>query len=311
MQNKLIAVVSAILLTASVALAAPGIAVHLSIDEHALLPGTPTGLSVTVQNIGTDKIELPQSLWIVATDSTGKTFVVRSHRVFSETAGQEIVGERVVTPKGSRELRYDPSAVVAGSPWFMDDRLWEPGRYSLRAILANNVDAAGTYDPAAAFVSNEETIDIGTSTTEDAAVWEWMRQHGWNEQAWLTRPSQLRDFVIRNHPESAYMLYVAAFFPMQVQDEPSAMFVEQIRRFPNKSFTDQLRLLLIHYRQQTSYVAYRHGDITRATYDADDARSIASSLSKNSRSLNVRKQAAEKLAQLPTRRQMMENPRVR
>lgn len=308
MLKRLVFLINIATFVAAVAAASP-LNVQLTLDDDTLLPGTATGLTVRVQNTSNSGIELPPALWIVATKGDGQSFVVRMHN-FHDTEGQDLIRDRVLSAKSATELRYDPSPVVGGSPWFMDRKLWAPGSYTLKAVLAADVTPDGAYEAKSAVTSNQANLTISAADPEDAAVWAWMKERAWSEDAWLTRPRLLADFVAQSHPHSAYMLYVAAFFPMPAQDEPAPVFLEQISRNPKKSFTDQLRLLLVHYRQQTSYAAYRQGDINRAAADADAARDIASALAKNSRSANVRKEAAERLKQLPTRKEMVANPKV-
>lgn len=60
------------------------------------------------------------------------------------------------------------------------------------------------------------------------------------------------DFVMKNHPNSGYVLYAAIFQPRDERMKNPAL-AEQVVRFPNKSYTNQLRLVTsITSKQPTS-----------------------------------------------------------
>ncbi len=307
MQVMLTAALFCALLHVAPAVAGPLAAqVRLVLDETSILPATPTGLTVTVVNRAETELRLPSTLWLIATNDAGQTFVVRSSMLFNENGGAEVVPEalRNLAPNASIELRFDPSIAVVGSRWFMDTRLWVPGRYRMRAVLAADVKPDGEYDLAQALTSDEQTLIVALRSEDDTAVWGWLQEQKWNEQAWLNRPWELAGFVMKQHPQSAYALFVALYLPVPSEYKPSAAYEDLMKRYPDKSFTEQLKLHRIFYYQQSSYVAYRRGDLYNATTDAEAGRELASRLVGSSRSSKVRDSAQNFLDHIPTRAQL-------
>lgn len=191
----------------------------------------------------------------------------------------------------------------------MDSRLWRPGFYRVRAVLAPEVTPDGTFDPATALVSNEETLNVSLPSEDDAAVWSWMREQKWSESAWSMRPWQLANFVLKYHPKSLYALYTAMYVK-KAAEGPSPAVIDAVRRYPNKPFTDQLKLLLDQEYEQAQSLARQQANFEQAAYESDRARAMASDLAKNSRSANVRAYARELLDRIPSREQLRRKPQV-
>ena len=142
---------------------------------------------------------------------------------------------------------------------------------------------------------------------EDAAVWEWMKTKGggkWGQGEWMSQP--FADFVMKNHPQSGYALYAAIFQPRDEKWQNPAL-AEQAARFPNKSYSDQLKLVTVQYHQQAADIL-RHSYVGAAADEADAARKLASELAASSRSSSVRAQAQRLLATTPTRETLMQQP---
>lgn len=263
--------------------------VRLMLDESILLPGTPTGLTIVVTNPGLNPLQLPPALWLVATNADA-TFRINPYNERANASIGIADEKRTVLPGETRELRFDPNPLLAASPWFTDGRLSKPGRYRLRAVFAAKVEANGNFNAANALVSPEETLSIAVESPDDAAVWEWMqaRGHGkWGENEWLSQP--FADFVMKEYPQSSYALYAAIF---QRRDEKghNPALAEQAERFPTKSYSDQLKLIIIQYHKQAASIL-RHSDVRAAADEAEAARKIASELAASSRSSSVRAQA--------------------
>jgi hypothetical protein len=311
MNQMLITAFFAALFSASLASGGTKVSVRLVLDERSLLPGTPTGLSVTVNNPGEEELHLPPFVWLVATNDDGQTFTVRTSTMSHGTAGAAVPEElRTVAPHASRELRFDPIIGMVGSPWFMDQRLWTPGHYHLQVVLAPEVKSDGSFEPATALVSDENALAVALPSVEDAAVWEWMREQKWDEQSWGLRPWQLANFVNRNHPKSQYMLFAAIFLPRN-GEQPSSTLIELVKRFPDHSFAEQVKLLIVQYYEQAESTARHQSNLYMAAAESDDARAIASELMQNSRSSNVRATAKELLDRIPTREQLLKKPETR
>ena len=277
-------------------LAADTATVRLVLDEESVLPGTPTGLSVYVSSART--LDLPQKLWILATNEAGETFTLRAQPT-SDGLGADVPEEmRRVSAGRTRELRFDPTPVVAGSPWLTDDRLL-PGRYTLRAVLAPNVEPDGTYDFGGALVSGEVALRVATESEEDAAVWQWMQEQGggrWGDRAWIAPRADFARYVMNEHPESHYALFAAPFLPMRGHGEPNPVVEEQARRYPKKAFSEQLKTLLIQYHVQALRTARQRADAVRVQAESNAIRALATELAQTGRSSLVRAQAKEILA---------------
>jgi len=291
--------------------AQPAIDARLVLDEASVLPGTPTGLSVFVANRGDEPFELPAFLWLTATSEAGGSVALRAYT--TDDASPVAADLRIVPPAATREFRYDPTVAIVGSPWLTDDRLL-PGRYNLRAVFAPRVEPDGTYDRSGAVVSNEAALNVAVESAEDAAVWAWMKQHGggrWGDHAWLAPHADFAAFVMKEHPTSHYALFAAPFVQMRDHGDPSPVLEEQARRYPNKSFTDQLKLTMLQYHVQALHTAQRRADVYRAGNESDAARAIASELLRYSRSSAVRATAKELFDKTPTREQLGAGPAVR
>lgn len=280
--------------------------VRLMLDESTVLPGTPTGFTIVVTNPGKTALQLPSALWLVATDEDVETFRVSPYNV-SDNPGIWISPERRIVPPGeTREFRFDPSNVVAGSTWFTDGRLSPPGKYRLRAVFAPNVEANGDFNAAHALASKEELLSIAVESDDDAAVWEWMKTKGrgqWGQDEWLSQP--FWDFVWKNHPESSYALYAVIFLPVQYHEQRNDLLLEQANRFPQKSYSDQLKLYVVREHQQAADI-FRRSDLSAAADEAEAARKLASELVANSRSSTVRAEAQRLLAAIPKREVWMQ-----
>jgi hypothetical protein len=298
---------------ATVFAAAPVAEVRLALDENVILPGTPTGLTVIITNHGEGTLEVPSALWLTATNDAGQTFILPAAMTTDGTATPVPGGLRTLAPGASRELRFDPSPVVVGSPWFGDGRVSGPGRYQLRAVLAEDVKRDGTFDAETAMSSKEETLTVTASSDEDVAVWTWMHSvaPSWTERTWDKHSREFADYVMRNHPRSQYALFAAAFLPMRDHGEPSPVLEEQTRLYPNKAFTDQLKLLIIQYHIQALHTARHRSDMFKASSESDAARALATELMRDSRSSTVRASAKGYFDNSPTRESLLKKPETR
>ncbi|MEA2571165.1 MAG: hypothetical protein QOI24_3166 [Acidobacteriota bacterium] len=300
-----IATIFALLLAATSAFgAARSLDVVLLFDERTILPATPTGMTVIVTNRGDKPARLPQSLWLVATNDAGVTFTVRANNFSRETAAHILDDEATVIDAGAtREIRFDPSIAMIGSPWLMDQKLWTPGRYQLRAVFAEDVSPDGTFDAKAAVASKPETLTVAVTSKDDQAVWEWMKARNWNENAWMSRSPELIDFIEKQHPQSTYALFTAVYLPKSDED-PAPLAAALVKRFPAHSFTEQVKFLLLQYYQDRTTLANLRNDPYRAANEADEARAIASELAQSARSAAVRTDARHRLEQVPSREQL-------
>ena len=312
MHRVLIATLFSIVVASTAVAASPVAEVHLVLDEASVLPGTPTGLSVVVTNRRHEGLQLPPLLWLVAKNDVGDTFTLRAQLTTDGEAEPVPAEKRTIEAGGSREFRYDPTFAIVASPWLTDDRL-SPGRYRLRAVFASEVKPDGRFDLDNAIASSEEVLAVSLESPEDVAVWEWLRKAGggkWGDRAWLSPQVDFADFVMKNYPTSHYALFAAVFLPRH-SDEPPLGLEEIVKRFPNKSFTDQARLLLIQYYEQAESLDQHRSDMIRAANHSDAARAIAFQLVRNSRSSNVRTFAKELLDRIPTREQLLRKPEAR
>lgn len=284
--------------------------VRLLLDESKVLPGTPTGFTVVVTNRGLAPLELPAALWLIGTDQNAGSFRVSAYNASDSAAVMIPAEQRIVPPGETREFRFDPSPVLVASPWFTDGRLSRPGTYRLRAVFAPNVQASGAFDATQAFASTEEQLTVSVESPEDAAVWEWMQMKGggtWGQSEWMSQP--FADFVMKNHPKSAYALYAAIFHPRDDKGRNPAL-AEQTARFPTKSYSDQLKLVMVQYHRQAADIL-RHTDVRAAADEAEAARKLAAELAAGSRSSSVRAQAQRHLAEIPAAERVLEVPRSR
>lgn len=274
--------------------------VRLLLDEPSILPGTPTGLTVVVTNPGKTALQLPPALWLVATTEDVRTFRVSAYGL-SDTAAITIeAAERMIPAGETREFRFDPSPVLVGSAWFTDGRLSAPGTYRLRAVFAPSVEPNGEFSAANALASKEELLTVAAESPDDVAVWEWMRARGrgkWGQGEWMSEP--FAEFVMKNHPNSGYALYAVIFQPRD-ETSPNLALAEQAARFPQKSYSDQLRLVLAQYHQQAADIL-RHSNVQSAAEQADAARKLAADLASRSRSRAVRAAAQRLLTTIPKR----------
>lgn len=279
--------------------------VRLLLDEPSVLPGAPTGFTIVVTNPGTKALQLPPALWLVATGEDVATFRVSAYGVTDNASVPLTAAQRTVPAGETREFRFDPSPVLVGSPWFTDGRLSQPGRYRLRAVFAPSVEANGEFNAAHGLASKEEMLTVAVESADDAAVWEWMRTKGagkWGQGEWMTQP--FADFVMKNHPKSNYALYAAIFQPRDARMHNPAL-AEQAARFPHKSYTDQLKLVMVQYHRQAADML-RHSDTRAAGDEADAARKLASELKARSRSSLVRAEAERLLAETPKRELLLQ-----
>src|SRR5260221_3522744 len=160
-------IVTAVLFGAATLIAGPTASIQLALDEQTVLPGTPTGITLTVTNSGDTLLRVPPAIWLVATDQHGRHFLVDPHqprRGMSIAVPEE---SRDVPPGESHEIRFDVHAIET-APWLTDHRLSTPGRYRLRVIFADEVRPDGQYDvnPEGEFdrsrglISSEATLDV-------------------------------------------------------------------------------------------------------------------------------------------------------
>jgi len=281
-----------------------GLDVELRFDEQTILPATPTGMTVLVTNRGDKPARLPQILWLVATNDAGVRFRVRANNFSAETAGHVLDEETTTIEAGvTREIRFDPSIAMIGSPWLMDENLWSPGRYELRAVFAADVSPDGAFDSKASVASKPETLIVAATSKDDQAVWEWMKARKWNENAWMSQSTELISFIKKQHPDSTYALFTALYLPKSDED-PTPRAAALVKRFPAHSFTEQVKFLLLQYYQDRTTLAHLRNDPYRAANEADEARAIASELAQNARSAAVRADARRRLEQVPTREQL-------
>lgn len=287
--------------------------VRLMMDETTVLPGTPTGFTIVVRNRDKTALQLPDGLWLVATDEDVETFRVSAYNVSDSAAIAVPREQRTVPPGETREFRFDPSPVLVASPWFTDGSLSRPGKYRLRAVFAPNVDDNGDFNAAHALASKEELLTIAAESPDDAAVWEWMRATGgekWGQGQWMQFPEEFTAFVWKKYPESSYALYAVIFLPVEYHSQKDRLLAEQASRFPQKSYSDQLRLRIVYGHQQRADTL-RHSDRRAAADEAETGRKVASELAANSRSSTVRTEARRLLAAIPPREVWMRQAQER
>jgi hypothetical protein len=313
MIGTLAALLFSVLLHGEAVVAAPPIAqVRLALDDSSVLPGTPTGVSVTVTNQGDAPLRLPALLWVISTNAAGKKFVLRALPTTNGVATTVPEELRAIPAGESRELRFDPVVFIFGSPWLIDERLI-PGEYHLRAVLAAEIKRDGTFDPRTALVSKEEALTVSVPSDEDAAVWQWMQSTGggtWGQREWSKHYQEFGTYVMGSHPRSQYALFAAVFQPHKHGEVP-AHLEEQIQRYPGKAFCDQMKLLLVQIHQQGISNARLQSDMYHAAEEFDTARGLAIELMQNSRSSLVRASAKELFGRTPTREQLLKKPEVR
>jgi hypothetical protein len=127
-----------------------------------------------------------------------------------------------------------------------------------------------------------------------------MRARGrgtWGQGQWMSEP--FGDFVMKNHPNSSYALYAVIFQPRD-ETAPNPALAEQAARFSQKSYSDQLRLVLVQYHQQAADIL-RHSNVQAAAEQADAGRKLAADLATRSRSTAVRATAQQLLKTIPKR----------
>ncbi len=223
-------------------------------------------------------------------------------------------GDRDIPPGGSREVRFDVYAIET-APWLTDARLATPGQYQLRVVLANEIapngDATvnrdGEFDRSAAFVSNDATLRVLAQSDDDRSVWEWMQKvsgGAWGASDWGKQ--DFPKFVMDQHPRSGYALYAVVGYPMHDGKDKYALLEDVIRRFPDASFTDQLRLNLMQdHRNDGAWVIARQGDINAAAEEYDTVRRIGTELDRKRRSSWFRDRGKELVDSTPTREQLL------
>lgn len=284
--------------------------VRLALDESSVLPGTPTGFTITVTNPEKHALQLPAGLWLVATNDEFETFRVSQYGASDGAAATVPEMERSIAVGGTREFRFDPSVVLVGSPWFTDGRLSRPGTYRLRAVFAPEVAPDGTYNAAHGLASKEVELKVETTSDDDAAVWRWMEERGrgsWGQNAWLSQAGEFAKFVMANHPQSSYALYAAIYLP---RPEMMPILLEQTRRFPEKSFSDHAKFLLAHYHWEEFGMLSR-SDARASADEADASRRLASEVATTTRSSLLRKSAQDLLAKTPTREQLLRSAKAK
>ncbi len=274
--------------------------VQLLLDDERLLPGAPTGLTVTVANRGLSPIRIPSQLWIVASTIDGRSFPLRN---LMEERGEPVADEmRTIPPGTTRELRFDATEVVQGTRWVLDERVVTPGRYSLRAVLAESVDAYGQFDVANSLSSKPVVHVVAEPSGDDAAVWRWMQEKAggaWGEKAWFEKPGLLATFVLEEHPQSEYALYTGIWVPWRDVDRKNALLERLTAAYSARSYTEQLKLALAR-RYESEYTrAYQAGDMVRAAAQLAKARDLVEPLEHHARSATARSEAARILHELP------------
>lgn len=274
--------------------------VQLTLDDESVLPATPTGITVTIANRGKSSIRLPSLLWIVASTEDGRSFPLRN---LMEVRGEPVPEDiRVIPPGTSRELRFDPSEVVQGTRWVLDERIVVPGRYDLRAIFAESIDSDGRFDVANALFSKPAAHVVEQPSTEDAAVWSWMQKTAggpWGEKAWFKQPGLLADFVLEEHPQSRYALYAAIWASCRDLDKKNELLERMIAEHPTRGYTEQLILALARRYESEYSRAYQAGDMVRAAAQLSKARALIEPLQHDARSSIARSHAARMMHQLP------------
>ena len=168
----------------------------------------------------------------------------------------------------------------------------------------------GTYNAAHAIASKEEQLQVATATEEDAAVWQWMAERGrgtWGQNAWMSHSEELAKLVMGKYPESGYALY-AAVFAGPPRTEMMRILLEQTKRFPDKSFSEQARFLIAQYHWEEMAILSRSNAQATAE-EADASRNLASEIATKSRSAHLRKFARDLLARTPTREQLLRGSR--
>lgn len=305
-RTQILAIFLAATFSASAAEWAADVALHL--DESTVLPGTPTGLTLTVSNGSGRELELPSLVWLIASTAEGKSFPLRTS-LSGEGKPLPVPEEvRRIAPGGTHEIRFDVPHVVQGAPWLLDERIAAPGEYRLRAVFAKTVDAAGLYDVGSALASSEVVYTVEQPAGEDEKVWRWMVEKAggpWGERAWFRQPGELAEFVLTRHPSSRYALYAAIWAPWKDLDRQEAILRRVIDENPEIAFADQLELELARRHHRAFLRAYQLGDLDGAERARLSTAAITSRLATKGRSSAVRKEACQINDALPTHEEMV------
>jgi hypothetical protein len=300
--------ITALLLASALTAAAAD--VRLRLDESTILPGTTTGITVTVANTARHATAVPSKLWLIAAGPSGERFRLNA---LTSSQPEKQVPSAMLRARESRDLRFDPVIGMVSSPWLLDRRLSTPGTYRVQAVLSPHVNPDGSFEPETSIVSAEEQLVVAVETAEDQAVWAWMNDRapdGWGMWEWDIHRTAFTRFVLDEHPASNYALFAAVYEQRREDGPPARVLEEQAARPSDRTYAEVVRLLVGEYYVQTAQIAYKT-DPLRAADAADVARDILAALVTSSRSIHLRDRARELLDQLPRREHYFRHRRER
>jgi hypothetical protein len=287
-------------------LASPQVQVRLELYETTVLPGTPTGLAMEVVNLGDSPVVLPSGVWLTAELPAGEVVVLKSIGTAEEPGFRISPDDRSLAPGETRSFHFDVPPTMQLMIWLLDERLGQPGDYLLRAVISDTVDEAGRFDPLTSAVSNTARLTVEEPVGADAVVWQWMLEKAggvWGWTSWNHYIGRLAQFALDNYPQSRYALFSAMSYPVRDLDLQNRLIEKVIDLHSDVSYAQSLRLGLAgRYQQQVNFET----DLEVQQRKAARALEIATDLSENARSVNLRVHAARIMKSTPTPQELAE-----
>jgi hypothetical protein len=262
------------LMTLCLTVAAHGqIRVTLGPETTVTLPGVRPELIITLENVGSDVAQVDARFGLRVWPLGAEEPFIASADNPENVATFPWFHPDALQPGESAELYLVQN--IAGSPWFCESELNQPGEVRLQ-ISTPHGD------------SNWVTMVVTEPEGRDAEVWEIIKAHPG------CYPFGLGQTIWNGYRDSSYGFFVQPPTGLKSAEERIAIYEEQIAMRPEHPLSDFCRLLQVRAQQELAGRFVDNRELDQALVHADAAREILDSLAQ-SRDIYVRTEAAKLL----------------
>lgn len=272
--------------------------VRLAVEPATTLPGIGVTIRATFKNTTGKPIAMPTGAALVVTPDHGPRFIA--------LAGSGTIVPLDGGPVGSQDVIYEftPDGRLGTPGWFYFE-FTRPGTYGLQLVAGDYSDDKAWLETAmrqARAASNVVTLTVAEPVGVDAEVWKAMKALADTPENWkaadiyTTAGNELAARIVRDYPDSVYTGWIATMGSSKDPDAAFEPLKAWMKLHPDDPYREQ-RLLRVGIFEANSAILYQRTDPAKSRQHEAAARELLGKL-RDSRSSEVRKEAAERVASL-------------
>ncbi len=245
---------------------------HLTVNPAHDIPAAPPGIILRVTNTSSSPIDLPH-VQLEVTPEGGQTFMAHSDLDMFESWEEYLDPLQRVEPGATVTLEF--ARALAKPSWFCDERIGDPGRYTLRAVM---VGRGVGLEALPKVFSNAATFTIDVPAGEDAGAWALKRSLSGGGCAW---PYAVGRRIAAEFPRSRYAAWQVEIRPGDLPEVNIAKLEAAIAKDPHGLMADWNRLEIAQERTtqvNRALPGYPSANLDTAIWANEQRRSILKEL---------------------------------